>query len=228
LQKRLDMAALPLRIECFDNSNWSGTDPVAAMVVFVDGQPAKEFYRNYKIRFRGKPDDYAYMAEVIGRRFSKSNAESPLPDLLLVDGGKGQLNVALGILRDLHLSGKFCVAGIAKRDQNRGEHQDKIYLAGRANPVQFGRDMDLLLFLQQIRDEAHRRAIGFQRNKRQKTGMSSRLDHIPGIGPKRKSMLLKHFGGVDKIRQSALEDLTALPGISPKLARKIKSSLDTK
>jgi len=225
LQKRLDMETLPQRIECFDNSNWSGTQPVAAMVVFVDGQPLKDSYRRYKIRFKGRPDDYAYMAEVIGRRYAKEAPDTPLPDLLLVDGGKGQLNVALGILKKRRMTGKFCVAGIAKKDPGKGEHQDKIYLAGRANAVQFGRDMDLLLFLQRIRDEAHRWAIGYQRKRRQMTGMHSELDQIAGIGPKRKSMLLKHFGGVDQIRRASLEALAALPGITPQLARTMKSAL---
>lgn len=225
LQKRLGMETLPRRIECFDNSNWSGTQPVAAMVVFVDGQPFKDAYRRYKIRFKGRPDDYAYMAEVLGRRYAKRASDTPLPDLLLVDGGKGQLNVALGILKSRRMTGQFCVAGIAKKDPDKGEHQDKVYLAGRANAVQFGRDLDLLLFLQQIRDEAHRWAIGYQRKRRQMTGMYSELDQIAGIGPKRKSMLLKHFGGVDQIRRASLEALAGLPGITPRLARVMKSAL---
>jgi len=228
LQKRLDMGRLPQRIECFDNSNWSGTEPVAGMVVFVDGRPLKEAYRRYKIRSKGKPDDYAYMAEAIERRYGKEPSDGPLPDLLLVDGGRGQLNVALGVLKNLDMAGKFWVAGIAKKDPDKGEHQDKIYLAGRINPVQFGRDMDLLLLLQQIRDEAHRFAVGYQRKRRQMTSMSSQLDRIAGIGPKRKSMLLKHFGGVEQIRQAPLDALQALPGISPELAQTIKSVLSSK
>jgi excinuclease ABC subunit C len=198
------------------------------MVVFVDGQPLKAAYRRYKIRFQGKPDDYAYMAEVIGRRFGKETSDVPLPDLLLVDGGKGQLNVTMGILQKLEMANKFWVAGIAKKDPGRGEHQDKIYLAGRANAVQFGRDMDLLLFLQQIRDEAHRIAVAYQRKRRKMTNTFSELDRIGGIGPKRKSMLLKHFGGVEQIRQAPLDVLQALPGISPQLAHTIKSVLSSK
>lgn len=225
LEKKLQLKRLPKRIECFDNSNLGGTEPVSAMVVFENGATLTSAYRRYKLDSSGKPDDYAFMAEVLRRRYEKEDARTPYPDLLLVDGGKGQLNVAMAILMDLDLVGTFDVAGIAKKNPYAGEHQDKIYLPGRANPVQFGRDQDLLLFLQRVRDEAHRFVIGFQRQRRKGRAMNSLLDGIRGIGPARKAQLLKHFGSLSRIAAAPLDELTAQPGITESLARTIKAAL---
>ncbi|RJQ87946.1 MAG: excinuclease ABC subunit UvrC [Desulfobacteraceae bacterium] len=226
LQKQLRLQRLPRRIECFDNSNLGATEPVAGMVVFENGLAQPSAFRRYKLKPSSKPDDYAYMAEVLRRRYEKEDALKPHPDLLLVDGGKGQLNVAMAILTDLNLTGAFDVAGIAKKNPYAGEHQDKIYLPARANPVQFSREQDLLLFLQRIRDEAHRFAVGFQRKRRQGRAMHSLLDGINGIGPKRKAQLLKHFGSLARIGSASLEELTSQPGISESLARSIKEALE--
>jgi excinuclease ABC subunit C len=223
LQQRLHLRRLPQRIECFDNSNLSGTGPVSAMVVFENGAPRPDGYRRYILDPSGKSDDYAAMAEVIRRRYRRGDEAQPLPDLLVVDGGKGQLNTAALILGELAMEGAFDLAGIAKRDPSLGESQDKIYLPGRSNPVQFGRDIDLLFFLQRIRDEAHRFAIGFQRKRRQGEALHSLLDDIDGIGPKRKAQLLQRFGGVSQIGQASLEELQALPGITRALAQTIKT-----
>lgn len=225
LARTLRMKGHPSRIECFDNSSLSGTDPVAAMVVFEDGRPHPSAYRRFNIRFRGKPDDYAHMAEVIRRRFEKGDDSKPWPDLLLVDGGKGQLGVALAILEELGLAGAFDVAGIAKKDPDAGETQDKIYLPGRINPVRFGRDGDLLLLLQQVRDEAHRSAVGFQRKRRHISAIHSILDDIKGIGPKRKARLLKRFGGIDGIRAATLEEIQSVEGMTAACAAAVKKAL---
>ncbi|MBI5062536.1 MAG: excinuclease ABC subunit C, partial [Desulfatitalea sp.] len=225
LEKRLHLRRPPMRIECFDNSNLMGTEPVAAMVVFENGAPQPSAYRKFKLEAFGKPDDYAHMAEVLRRRFVNEALSEHRPDLLLVDGGKGQLNVALSVLNALGLTDSLDVAGIAKKDPAAGEDQDRIYLVGRVNPVQFGREQDLLRFLQRIRDEAHRFAIAFQRQRRRKSALHSRLDEIEGIGPKRRAQLLKHFGGLRRIGEASLEELQALPGISPQLARTIKAML---
>jgi len=225
LSRSLHLKRLPRRIECFDNSSLSGSDPVAAMVVFENGTPKPSDYRRFNIRFSGKPDDYAHMAEVIRRRFEKGDEGKPWPDLLLVDGGKGQLGVARAILGELGMAGAFDVAGIAKKDPDAGETQDKIYLAGRINPVQFGRDRDLLLLLQHVRDEAHRCAVGFQRKRRKKSAMHSVLDSIRGIGPKRKALLMKRFGGIEKMRLATLEELQAVEGISMPCAIELKKRL---
>ncbi|WP_419655351.1 UvrC: UvrABC system protein C (Excinuclease ABC subunit C) [Desulfosarcina variabilis str. Montpellier] len=225
LKRRLHMDRLPQRIECFDNSNLAGTHPVAAMVVFEHGRPYKNGYRRFSIRTVAAPDDYATMAEVLTRRFKKINAANPEPDLLLVDGGKGQLGIAISVLTDLGLSGQFSVAGIAKKDVQRGETDDKIYLPNRANPVNLGRDGRLLLLLQQIRDEAHRFAITFQRKTRGRAMVGSQLDCIAGVGPKRKALLLKHFGGIKKIRAATAQEISELPGITVSLAQAIKQAL---
>lgn len=225
LQKRLKMKRLPQYIECFDNSNISGTEPVAGMVVFENGKPKKSSFRRYKIKTVLKQDDYAYMAEILKRRFGKGEKSKPYPDLLMVDGGKGQLNIAVSILKELKLQGNFEIIGIAKKDEKKGDSQDKIYKKGRGNPVSFGREGDLLLLLQRIRDEAHRFAISFHRKRRTKKSMSSILDSIPGIGVKRKKTLLKHFGSIKNIRAATIEDLSVLPGMSINVAEAVKSGL---
>jgi len=226
LKRRLRMEILPQRIECFDNSNLSGSLPVAGMVVFQHGRPLPEAYRHFKIKTSGKPDDYAHMAEVLSRRFKNRDKTSPLPDLLLVDGGKGQLNIALAVVEGLGLAGRFSVAGIAKKDETRGEENDKIYLPRRSNPVQLNKDPDLLLFLQRIRDEAHRFAITFQRRRRSSVSVESVLDGFDGIGPKRKRALLERFGSVAGIRNATVEELTRLSGVSHQLAQEIQEKLN--
>jgi excinuclease ABC subunit C len=225
LKRRLRMDRNPSRIECVDNSNLAGSNPVAAMVVFVNGRPHKAGYRRYAIRTVSGPDDYASMAEVLSRRYRKIGPATPEPDLLLVDGGKGQVNIAVAVLDQLGLSGRFAVAGIAKKDEGKRETADKIYLPGRANPVNLGSDGRLLLLLQQIRDEAHRFAITFQRKRRTRETMQSVLDAVPGVGPKRKAMLMKHFGSIKKIRAATVDELSELPGINENLAEGIKQVL---
>ncbi|MBW1698240.1 MAG: excinuclease ABC subunit UvrC [Deltaproteobacteria bacterium] len=227
LQQRLRLERYPQRIECFDNSNISGTEPVAAMVVFETGKPKRADYRKYRIKSVDRHDDYAYMAEVLKRRFSKGKQSLPHPDLLVVDGGKGQLNIAVSVLKELGNLGGFDLIGIAKKDERRGETEDKVYKAGRANPVNFGKDRDLLLFLQKIRDEAHRFAISFHRQRRRKRSLHSALDSVPGIGKKRKEILLKHFGSMKKIREAHLEEILSLPGMNRKIAQAIKAGLAT-
>ncbi len=225
LQKRLRLQRIPLRIECFDNSNLAGTLSVASMVVFGDGKPDKEAYRLYRIKDVRGPDDYAMMNEVLRRRFTGHEASTPYPDLLIVDGGKGQLNIACAVIADLGLKDRFDIIGIAKKDADRGESEDKIYKAGRANPVNFGRDADLLLFIQRIRDEAHRCAISYHRKKRGKQAIQSTLDQIPGVGKKRKTVLLKHFKSIRRMREATLEELRAVPGIHCQLAQTIREHL---
>ena len=215
----------PDRIECFDNSNISGTAAVAAMVVFENGVPKKSDYRKYRIRKVAGQDDYAYMAEVLSRRYGRGEDSPPHPDLLVVDGGKGQLNIAVSVLERLGLDPPFAVIGIAKKDEQRGETQDKIYLPGRANPVHMGRDERALLLVQRIRDEAHRFAIRYHRKRRGTDALRSVLDDVRGVGKKRKAALLKHFGGVDEIRAATLEQLCAVPGMNPGAAKAVKKAL---
>jgi len=221
LQKRLNLKKFPRRIECFDNSNLSGKIPVAGMVTFENAKPEKSSYRKFNIKSVTEPDDYACMSEVLNRRFEKGEGSAPFPDLLMVDGGKGQLNISASVIKDLNLNAAFDIIAIAKKDERRGETRDKIYQPGRSNPVNFGKDQDLLLFLQRIRDESHRFAISFHRRKRTIASMRSFLDTIPGIAGKRKETLLKHFGGIQKIRAASLKELSELPGMNTKVAESV-------
>ena len=225
LQKRLGMDKAPKRIECFDNSNISGKNPVSAMVVFENGKPLKSSYRKYTIKTVEEHNDYAYMAEVIRRRFGKNEESKPYPDLLMIDGGKGHVRIVRDILNDLELDRHFDLIGIAKKDENKGEKEDKIYQPGRSNPVNFGREGDLLFLLQRIRDEAHRFAISFHRKQIRRKSVHSALDDIKGIGKKKKEMLLKHFGSLKKIRAATHDELCALPGITAEIAKNIKETL---
>jgi excinuclease ABC subunit C len=224
LKEKLKLSRLPKRIECFDNSNIGATQAVASMVVFEKGKPLKSAYRKFKIKAVDRQDDYAYMHEVLSRRLGKlkSQPESEVrPDLLMVDGGRGQLGIALAVIRELALANQFDTIAIAKKDEKKGQTQDKIFKPHRANPIAFGKDADLLLFLQRIRDEAHRFAISFHRKRRSKDALQSELDGIPGIGKTRKAILLKHFKSIKKIREASIEQLNALPGIPSATAEAI-------
>lgn len=221
LQKRLKLERLPERIECFDNSSIAGTAPVAAMVVFQEGKPARSCYRKYRLKSLSENDDYAYMSEVLQRRFRRTPAEVPWPQLLMVDGGKGQLNIALAVIRELGLEGEFDIIAIAKKNEKKAEIHDKVFKPGRANPVALGREGDLLLFLQRIRDEAHRFAISFHRQRRRRVSMRSVLDTVPGIGEKRKAALLNHFKSVKKIRAASIDEISRLPGMNRHVAAEV-------
>ena len=227
LQKRLRLKGLPVRIECFDNSNLFGQSPVAAMVVFRNGKPDKSAYRKYKIKTVTNPDDYTTMAEVLQRRYNPEKEAGPLPDLLMLDGGKGQLNIGRSILREMDLDSCIELISIAKKDETRGETRDKIYKPGRMNPVNFGTSEDLLLFLQQVRDEAHRFAISFHRRRRSKKAVHSVLDGIKGVGEKRKRVLLNHFGSIAGIQAATVAEIGALPDIHLQLAQEIKKALES-
>jgi len=219
------MRRIPWRIECFDNSSLAGTEAVAGMVVFEKGRPSKKDYRTYRIREAKPNDDYACMAEVLKRRCGKGEKSKPFPDLLMVDGGKGQLNIAVSVMKKLDLAGEFEIIGIAKKDKKRGELKDKIYKPNRVNPVNMGPDGHLLHFLQRVRDESHRFAISFHKKRRLKEFKKSALDDIPGIGEKRKKVLLKQFGSIGKIRAASLAQLSALPGMNRKVAQSLKEGL---
>ena len=215
LQKLMALPELPRRIECYDNSNIAGTDPVSSMVVFTDGKPDKAAYRKFIIKGVTGADDYACMTQVLTRRFSPSKGEPlPFPDLLVVDGGKGQLSMALSVLEDLGLTDQIPVAGLAKKDAKKGEAYDKIYIPHRSNPLNTSQAVKALYLLQQLRDEAHRVAIGFQRKRRNKRAGGSILDGIPGIGKKRKTVLLQAYKGVTAMKLATLEELAALPGMT--------------
>ena len=226
LKDLMSMEALPSRIECFDNSNLSGQDPVSSMVVFQDGRPFKEGYRKFIINDLDIQDDYAYMFQVLERRFLKQKSELPFPDLLVVDGGKGQLGMAMAVLKDLKLDGQFVVAGLAKKNADKKEEFDKIYIPGRSNPLNTSQAKKALYLLCQIRDEAHRFAITFQRKRREKRAGSSVLDMIPGIGPKKKKILLQHFKGLSGMKKANVDEIALLPGLNKLLAETILEYLN--
>ncbi|OWA35050.1 excinuclease ABC subunit C [Saccharibacillus sp. O16] len=209
------------RVEAFDNSNIQGTNPVSAMVVFLDGKPAKQEYRKYKVRTVKGADDYATMREVIRRRYERVLKENlPLPDLVLVDGGKGQISVAIDVLEN-ELGLNVPVAGLVKDAKHRTA---QLMSGDPPEVVPLPRDSEEFYLLQRIQDEVHRFAISFHREQRAKSMVVSRLDSIPGIGEKRRQALLKHFGSLKKIREASVEDFRPL-SIGDKLARQILDAL---
>jgi excinuclease ABC subunit C len=206
LQRDLRLSAPPLRIECFDNSHFQGTDYVAAMVVFVNGRPEKKLYRKYKIETVDGNDDYAAMREVIRRRYSKiDDDKNKLPDLIIIDGGKGQLSSALEVLDDLNLTKKVNVIGLAKR-------LEEVFLPGEKESLMLPRVSSSLRLLQNLRDEAHRFAISFHRQLRKKRTLKTELTNIHGIGQVTAQKLLKEFGSVNKIKQLEIEELEKVAG----------------
>ena len=211
LQNALKLEKMPYQIECFDNSNISGTDAVAGCVVFKAMKPSKKDYRKYNIKTVVGPDDYASMQEVVRRRYSRMIEEhTTLPDLIITDGGRGQMEVVREVVEDeLHL--KIPIAGLAKDDRHRTNE-----LLFGFPPVVIGMKTDSELFriLTQIQDEVHRFAITFHRDKRSKHALHSELDDIEGIGPKTKDLLIKKLKSVKRIKESDLQTLTEIIGAS--------------
>ena len=229
LQKRLRLLRLPRQIECYDISTLQGRFSVGSGVVFRDGQPDKARYRRYRIREVVGQDDFAMLAEVFSRRFSSERVvQNGLPDLVVVDGGIGQLNAASEIIRGLGLEGRFDLISLAKSRVARGMKEDtiqksneRIFLPGRRNPVVLRQNSAELLLLAAIRDEAHRFAIEYHRKLRGKEGITSGIDAIPGIGPKRRSALLKKFGSLQGLKDGSLEEITAVNGMNQVTAESV-------
>ncbi|HDF1090989.1 TPA: excinuclease ABC subunit UvrC [Staphylococcus aureus] len=211
----------PIRIEAFDNSNIQGVDPVSAMVTFVDGKPDKKNYRKYKIKTVKGPDDYKSMREVVRRRYSRVlNEGLPLPDLIIVDGGKGHMNGVIDVLQN-ELGLDIPVAGLQKNDK----HQTSELLYGAsAEIVPLKKNSQAFYLLHRIQDEVHRFAITFHRQTRQKTGLKSILDDIEGIGSKRKTLLLRSFGSIKKMKEATLEDFKNI-GIPENVAKNLHEQL---
>ncbi|MTK53799.1 excinuclease ABC subunit UvrC [Paludibacter sp.] len=206
LQKDLKMSNLPMHIECFDNSNIQGTNPVAACVVFKKAKPAKKDYRHFNIKTVEGPNDFASMEEVVYRRYRRMLDEgTPLPQLVVIDGGKGQLGMAMSALRQLDISARITVIGIAKR-------LEEIYFAEDPIPLYLDKNSESLKLIQQLRDEAHRFGITHHRNRRSKAQVSSELDSIPGIGEKSKKELLTHFKSVKRLRLASNDEITEIVG----------------
>ncbi len=221
LQRDLRLSKEPRRIECFDISNIQGSDPVASMVCFVDGKPKKSEYRRFKIQSKSTPDDFAMMREVVQRRYSRMLRENKdLPDLIVVDGGKGQLSSANKVLNSLGLESQP-VIGLAKR-------LEEIFFPGVTDAQMLPHTSSSLRLIQQIRDEAHRFAITFHRERRKKRTVASELDKIGGIGEKRRTQLLKAFGSVKNIKKASVEDLISKGGMPENAARNIYNYFNEK
>jgi len=231
LQEKLSLSKLPQRMECYDISNISGKHAVGSMVVFQDGEPDKNSYRRYRIKEISEPDDYTMMYEVLSRRFARG--ENP-PDLVVVDGGKGQLNVALSVLKDLKI--KTDVIGLAKEERavitrkgiikkKSAKSEDRVYLPKRKDAVYLTAWPQALRMLQQIRDEAHRFALSYHHRLKLKDDLNSILDDIADIGEARRKILLKHFGSALQVQKASLEELQETPGIGKELAEKIYNTL---
>lgn len=234
LQSTLKLTLPPNRIECYDISNTQGTSAVGSMVVFEQGVPSKKHYRRFNIRSVTGPDDFASMEEVLVRRFNRWQAAKELvdkpgekvdqafallPDLLLVDGGKGQLSRAIIVLERYNLIDQVPVAGLAKQNE-------ELFVKDKTDPILLPKGSQGLFLIQRVRDEAHRFAITSHRKQRTKTGLASRLDSIPGVGPARRKALLGKFGSIQNILTASVDDLTSIPGISESLAHTIKTQLE--
>lgn len=238
LQRVCHLPRPPRRMECFDNSNIQGTDPVAAMVVYVDGQHTRHLDRRYKIKTVVGADDYATMGEVLGRRLRRGLEEGDLPDLLVVDGGKGQLNIALAVLRELGFRHQrepddtrmlLPVIGIAKpkTERARGDREalDKLVLPGAKNLIRLPGNSPGLRLLQSLRDDTHDAAITYHRKRRRNRTLTGSLNGLEGVGPARKRALLKHFGGLAAVRAASIDELAAVPGLGPTTALRLHAAM---
>ena len=247
VQEALSLPRLPKRIECYDISNIQGTDSVGSMVVFQNGAPRKEHYRRFKIKSVDGPDDFASMREVLRRRFGRMAASMPsgdaaildaqhgseseaaeapdgkawenVPDLVLIDGGKGQLSAVHGVFLEMGLSTDVVpLASLAKREE-------ELYVPHSPEPTALPRNSQGLFLVQRVRDEAHRFAITYHQRLRSKRQTRSGLDTVNGIGPKRRRMLLQHFGSLQAVRDATMEELSAVPGMTRALAQNVKEQL---
>ncbi len=218
MEKLLYLEQTPDRIECLDISNTSGKLAVGSLVRFEKGEAAKHAFRHYKIKTVPGPDDYAMMKEVLERRLARGIKEDTLPDLFVVDGGRGQLGIALHVADKLGIRDDLDWIGIAKEKKDEGE---KLYKPGRKNPILLKAHNPVLLYLMRIRDESHRFGVTFHRKLRSKASIASSLDTIPGVGPDRKKKLLQKLGSVKRIKEADIDELCAVPGIGKDIARAV-------
>jgi excinuclease ABC subunit C len=234
LQTHLRLKRYPQRIECFDISMIHGAHAVGSMVTFIDGEPDKNLYRHFRIRTidaASGGDDFGMMLEMLKRRFTRGKEEADLPDLIVVDGGKGQLAMALTAMAEIGIEGVEAV-GLAKmrvqsapRSSEIERSEERVFLPGQSNPVTLKRNSNALFLLQRVRDEAHRFAITHHRKLRSKQTLYSALDRIPGVGGVRKRALLRAFGSVKRIEAATLEELLQVPSMNEKIAQEILQTL---
>ena len=222
VRKALKLQTTPNRIECFDISTIQGNQAVGAMAVFEGGAPNKNRYRRYAIKQVEGQDDFAMLREVLLRRFRRAIDENDLPDLALIDGGKGQLNVARAVLQDLGIE-DLEIAGIAKSrlEGEGGRSPERFFVPGRKDPIILPQNSPVVQFLARIRDEAHRFAITYHRKQRKSAALTSPLETVPGVGPKRAKALLRTLGSLKRVREASIETLAAVPGFNETLARQV-------
>lgn len=223
LSDTLKLSRYPRRIECFDTSSISGTDLVASMIAFTDGKYDKKRTRYFKIKGIDKSDDYGALHQVLTRRLTRAKDEDDLPDFVLIDGGKGQLNIGIRVLKELDIA-NVDVAAVTKEDakHTKGMTAERVFIPDQKDPIALDKRSPLLFLLQQIRDAAHERAIGFHRKRRSKRVLSSALESIPGIGPIKKKRLLRHFGSFKRIQAATDEELLDVEGVSKKDIKAIR------
>lgn len=226
MQEVLNLRRLPSHIECFDTSNISGQDAVASMSVFIDGVKNPKFYRLYRIKKEGHIDDYAAITEVLTRRLKRAKEEDAMPDLIIIDGGKGQLSTAEKVLKELDIVSIDLIA-LTKEDarHDKGLTKERVFTTNQVEPISLDPRSPLLFLLQRIRDEAHRKAITYHRKSRTKKGLESLLDSVPGIGPTKKMRLLKQFGSVKRIKEATEEELLSVDSITKQDALNLKTHL---
>ncbi|MBI2963752.1 MAG: excinuclease ABC subunit UvrC [Deltaproteobacteria bacterium] len=231
LRHRLELRSAPKRIECFDISNFQGRQIVGSMVAFDEGDPDKGRYRRYRVKSVAGQDDFASLYEVLKRRYSRALVENDLPDLLVVDGGKGQLGVASAVLAELGIR-ELDLVSLAKdrvaadaRGREIRRSEERVFLPNRKNPVVLPRNSNALFLLQRVRDEAHRFAITFHRELRSRERFRSLLDDVPGVGPQRRRRLLQHFGSLRRLAAATAEEIAAVPGVGLERARAIAERL---
>lgn len=229
LQEKLHLSRYPKRIECFDNSHFSGSERVSSCVVFVDGERYKPGFRKYRIRSVETGDDYAMMQEVLFRRYNKAKEEDSLPDLIIIDGGKGHLRAACEVLKKLEIV-SCDIISLAKEQgrHDKGQTQEKVYTPASSDPIILDNHSTMLFFLQKIRDEAHRFVLAFQVLRRKKASIKSELDEVPGIGPAKKKKLITAFGSVRGIKEKTVEEIAGVKGITLKDAEIIKKYLSSR
>jgi excinuclease ABC subunit C len=216
--KTLHLDRSPDRIECLDISNISGKQAVGSLVCFTKGEKDSTNFRHYKIKTVDGPNDYAMMKEVLERRLSRGLEEDTLPDMFVVDGGKGQLGMALAVAKELGITEDIDWIGIAKEKESEGE---KLYKPERKNPIILPAHNPIILYLMRIRDESHRYGVTFHRKLRNKATLTSELDGIPGIGAEKKKQLLKHMGSLKRVKTATIDDLCEVQGIGPEIAKNI-------
>ena len=224
IKTTFNLINLPDKIECFDNSNFQGANPVASKVEFRNALPYKKGYRHFKIKTVIGPDDYASMREIINRRVTKGLKENSLPDLIIVDGGKGQLSSAYQILKELKVEDKIDLLSLAKiksNDKDKAQYYERVFKINDSEPKILKQNSPEIILFVKLRDEAHRFAIEYHRKLRAKTGIQSVLNQIEGVGSKRKQVLLKHFKSIENIKKASLKDLKKVKGINKDIAKKV-------